>query len=120
MSENEVDPDAAQLDAVLWAAWKAMELPEGYRAEIIEGAIEVQRIGRVRHALIANRLSEALPLSQREDAYAAYQAMAVTLGRRRVWMPDVLVASAGSARGRRGHRDCRLGRSPCRRSGVTR
>ncbi|WP_327430340.1 Uma2 family endonuclease [Streptomyces sp. NBC_01236] len=95
MSENEVDPDAAQLDAVLWAAWKAMELPEGYRAEIIEGAIEVQRIGRVRHALIANRLSEALPLSQREDAYAAYQAMAVTLGRRRVWMPDVLVASEG-------------------------
>ncbi|MFI2203620.1 hypothetical protein ACH47Z_23150 [Streptomyces sp. NPDC020192] len=34
------------LDEVLWQAWKAMELPEGYRAEIIEGAIEVSPTGR--------------------------------------------------------------------------
>lgn len=27
------------LDKVLWRVWKAMELPEGYRAEIIEGVI---------------------------------------------------------------------------------
>ncbi|WP_232107944.1 MULTISPECIES: hypothetical protein [Streptomyces] len=33
------------LDEVLWQAWKAMELPEGYRAEIIEGAIEVSPTG---------------------------------------------------------------------------
>jgi hypothetical protein len=29
------------LDEALWQAWKAIELPEGYRAEIIEGVIEV-------------------------------------------------------------------------------
>ncbi|MFI2431254.1 hypothetical protein [Streptomyces sp. NPDC018693] len=38
VSPAENGPD---LDDVLWRAWKAMELPEGYRAEIIEGAIEV-------------------------------------------------------------------------------
>lgn len=34
------------LDEVLWQAWKAMDLPEGYRAEITEGAIEVSPTGR--------------------------------------------------------------------------
>lgn len=35
----------SDLDEVLWQAWKAMDLPEGYRAEIIEGAIEVASPG---------------------------------------------------------------------------
>lgn len=93
MSEHEVDPDAADLDEVLWEAWKAMELPEGYRAEIVEGVLEVQRIGRVRHGLIANRLGEALSRCWRKGEYGAYHGMAVTQGRHRVWMPDLVVAA---------------------------
>ncbi|MGW1049472.1 hypothetical protein ACWD4N_03580 [Streptomyces sp. NPDC002586] len=45
-AESQNVPD---LDEVLWLAWKAMELPEGYRAEIIEGAIEVSPTGRLSH-----------------------------------------------------------------------
>lgn len=93
MAESEVDPDAADLDEVLWEAWNAMELPEGYRAEIIEGVLEVQRIGRVRHGLIANRLGEALSGYWRKGEYGAYHGMAVTQDRRRVWMPDLVVAA---------------------------
>jgi hypothetical protein len=48
------------LDEVVWQAWKAMELPEGYRAEIIEGAIEVSPTGRYSHASVVNRLRDAL------------------------------------------------------------
>jgi Uma2 family endonuclease len=95
MPEREVDPDAAELDQVLWEAWKAMELPEGYRVEIVEGVLEVQRIGRVRHGSIANRFGEALSRYGCKGEYGAYHGMAVTLGRRRVWMPDVVVAERG-------------------------
>lgn len=35
------------LDEVLWQAWKAMDLPEGYRAEIIEGSIVNRKHERV-------------------------------------------------------------------------
>ncbi|MFF2127969.1 Uma2 family endonuclease [Streptomyces olivochromogenes] len=95
MPEREVDPDAGALDQVLWEAWKTMELPEGYRAEIVEGVLEVQRIGRVRHGSIANRLGEALSRYECKGEYGAYHGMAVTLRRRRVWMPDVVVAAQG-------------------------
>ncbi|MEU0412241.1 hypothetical protein ABZ307_31070 [Streptomyces griseorubiginosus] len=56
------------LDEVLWQAWKAMELPEGYRAEIIEGAIEVSPTGRFTHALIVNRLRDALAILLKDSA----------------------------------------------------
>ena len=45
MPEIRTDPEPvsslSELDEVVWQAWKAIELPEGYRAEIIEGAIEL-------------------------------------------------------------------------------
>ncbi|WP_257003967.1 Uma2 family endonuclease [Streptomyces sp. SA15] len=85
------DPDEAELDRVLWRVWRAVELPEGYRAEIIEGALEVQRIGRVRHAGIVNRLRRALSESEMGDESGAFQGLAV-VHRRSVWIPDLVIA----------------------------
>jgi Uma2 family endonuclease len=79
------------LDDVLWQAWKAMELPEGYRAEIIEGAIEVSPTGRLSHAQIINRLRDQLVRFLGEGGYAAFQDTNV-IHERKVWIPDVLIA----------------------------
>ncbi|WP_307841455.1 Uma2 family endonuclease [Streptomyces endocoffeicus] len=83
--------ETASLDEVLWQAWKAMELPEGYRAEIIEGSIEVSRIGRRRHGVIANRLRRALTPHLTDGRSAAYQGGDV-IHRRKVWIPDLFIA----------------------------
>ncbi|WP_409470719.1 Uma2 family endonuclease [Streptomyces sp. HC307] len=83
------------LDEVVWQAWKAMELPEGYRAEIIEGTIEgtieVWPTGRLSHARVVNRVHAALQRFLEGGEWAAYQVMDVICGRRG-WTPDVLVA----------------------------
>ncbi|MFJ1995023.1 Uma2 family endonuclease [Streptomyces asiaticus] len=79
------------LDRVLWQAWKAMELPEGYRAEIVEEFIEVSPIGRRRHAVIANRLRRGLTPHLADGRYAVYQAGDV-IHRRKVWIPDLFIA----------------------------
>ncbi|GAA3179418.1 MULTISPECIES: Uma2 family endonuclease [Streptomyces] len=79
------------LDEVLWQAWKAMELPEGFHAEIIEGFIEVSPTGRYAHARIANRLRRALDAHLSGDAYAAYQDINIVHGRK-VWIPDLVIA----------------------------
>ncbi|MFF4520280.1 Uma2 family endonuclease [Streptomyces bluensis] len=81
----------SQLDEVVWEVWKAIELPEGYRAEIIEGAIEVSPIGRLAHARVVNRLRAALLRFLGEGQYASYQGMNV-IHQRRGWIPDVIVA----------------------------
>jgi Uma2 family endonuclease len=47
-------------DEIVWQAWKSLELPEGYRAEIIEGAIEVSPTGSKRHSKVSYRLRKAL------------------------------------------------------------
>lgn len=52
--------EAPSLDEVLWRAWLALELPEGYHAEIVEELIEVSPTGRRSHSLAANRLRRAL------------------------------------------------------------
>jgi hypothetical protein len=65
------EPD---LDEVLWQAWKAMELPEGYRAEIIEGTIEVSPTARRSHGLIANSVRRAWTSSLREASTPATRA----------------------------------------------
>lgn len=85
--------ETASLDEVLWQAWKGMELPEGYRAEIIEGSIEVWPIGRRRHGAVANRLRRALTLHPADGRYAGYQAGDV-IHRRKVWIPDLFIAPA--------------------------
>ncbi|MGW1779292.1 Uma2 family endonuclease [Streptomyces sp. NPDC002143] len=96
MPETRIEPvsrpeNGPDLDEVVWQAWEAMELPEGYRAEIIEGAIEVSPTGRVSHARIVNRLRDALARYLEEGEYAAYQDTSVIF-RRKVWIPDVPVA----------------------------
>jgi Uma2 family endonuclease len=91
---SEAQPESLNgpdLDEVLWQAWKAMELPEGYRAEIIEGAIEVSPTGRVSHAQIANRLRRALDKFLDGSEYACHQDTNV-IHKRRTWIPDVFVA----------------------------
>ncbi|WP_433858415.1 hypothetical protein [Streptomyces kronopolitis] len=80
------DPDEA-----LWQAWKAMKLPEGLRAEFIEGFIQVSPTGRFTHGLIANRLRRAIDKHLDEGAYAAYQDMNV-VHEQKVWFPDCFVA----------------------------
>ncbi|MFI6404855.1 Uma2 family endonuclease [Streptomyces sp. NPDC050548] len=90
-TDAETDPDQSDLDAILWRAWKNLEPPDGCRAEIIEGALEIQRIGRVRHGLIVNRLRDALPTSGSGDGFGAYQGLAV-VHERSVWIPDLVIA----------------------------
>lgn len=92
MSEAQAElTNRPDLDEVLWHAWKAMELPEGYRAEIIEGAIEVSPNGRLSHAQIANRVRKALDKFLDGGDHACHQATNV-IHNRKAWVPDALVA----------------------------
>ena len=61
----------SELDEVLWQAWKAMELPEGYGAEIIEGVIEVSPTDRYSHGQIINLLRDDLVLYLKDGDFAA-------------------------------------------------
>ncbi|MFG2877626.1 Uma2 family endonuclease [Streptomyces sp. NPDC048337] len=81
----------SDLDDVLWQAWKAMELPEGYHAEIVEGFIEVSPTGRLSHGQITNRLRRSLDKFLDRSEFAALQDMNVVHARK-AWIPDVLVA----------------------------
>ncbi|GAA3372372.1 Uma2 family endonuclease [Streptomyces sannanensis] len=85
------DKPVSELDEFLWQTWKALELPEGYRAEIIEGAIEVSPTGRRRHGVVINRLRRALDAHLADSDYAAYQDINV-IHRRKSWIPDLFVA----------------------------
>ncbi|MFE9791844.1 Uma2 family endonuclease [Streptomyces goshikiensis] len=78
------------LDEVLWQAWKAMDLPEGYRAEIIEGSIEVSPTGRRRHTVLVYRLRRALEAHLEGSGLAVYQDGNV-IHARKVCIPDLFV-----------------------------
>ncbi|MET8751095.1 Uma2 family endonuclease [Streptomyces sp. NPDC004667] len=78
------------LDEVLWQAWKAMDLPEGYRAEIIEGAIEVSPTGRRRHGVLTNRLRWLLEAHLGDTGLRVFQDVNVIRGRK-VCVPDLFV-----------------------------
>lgn len=80
----------SDLDDVLWQAWKAMELPEGYRAEIIEGFIDVSPTGRYAYGQVANRLRDALVVLLARSGFVARQDMNV-IHERKVWIPDVFI-----------------------------
>ncbi|MGW6021129.1 Uma2 family endonuclease [Streptomyces sp. NPDC055099] len=89
-TETEPAPSAVELDEVLWQAWKAMELPEGYRAAIIEGAIEVSPTGRYSHAETANLFRDELVVFlSGGDFVARNDGNIVHEGR--VWIPDLYV-----------------------------
>ncbi|ATZ24896.1 Uma2 family endonuclease [Streptomyces lavendulae] len=78
------------LDEVLWQAWKAMDLPEGYRAEIIEGSIEVSPTGRRRHTVLTNRLRRALEAHLANGDLQAFQDGNLIHGRK-ICIPDLFV-----------------------------
>lgn len=92
MSEAQAESlNETDLDEFLWQVWKTMDPPEGYRAEIIEGALEVSPTGRLSHAQIVNRLRDALVHFLAEGEYAAYQDTNVIF-RRKGWIPDAFIA----------------------------
>lgn len=87
------DKPASGLDEFLWQTWKAMELPEGYQAEVIEGSIEVSPTGRRRHMVLINRLRRALEAYLEGQDYAVWHDGNV-IHRRKCWIPDLFVAPA--------------------------
>ncbi|WP_078617095.1 Uma2 family endonuclease [Streptomyces lydicus] len=80
-------------DEYLWQTWKAMELPEGLHAEIIEGSIEVSPTGRYSHGQITNLLRDKLVVFLADRGYVARQDMNV-VHERKVWIPDLFVTPA--------------------------
>ncbi|MFD6321402.1 Uma2 family endonuclease [Streptomyces sp. NPDC058442] len=86
-----VSEPGSDLDEVLWQAWKAMDLPEGYRAEIIEGSIEVSPTGRRRHTVLIGRLRRALDVHLTGSGYAVHNDGNV-IHRQKAWVPDLFVA----------------------------
>jgi Uma2 family endonuclease len=87
VSPAENGPD---LDEVVWHAWKAMELPEGYRAEIIEGAIEVSPTGRYSHGQIINLLRDDLAVFLKDGDFVARNDMNV-IHEGSAWVPDLFI-----------------------------
>jgi Uma2 family endonuclease len=81
------------LDEILWQAWKAMELPEGFHAEIIGESIEVSPTGRQDHSRISYLLRRRLAqyLDKKSSAYAVTNDTNIVHGRK-VWIPDAIVA----------------------------
>ncbi|MEV0641851.1 Uma2 family endonuclease [Streptomyces sp. NPDC050619] len=90
-----------ELDEVLWQVWKAVELPEGYRAEIIEGVIEVSPTGRFSHAQVVNRLRDALGIFLHDSEYGAWNDTNV-IHALKAWIPDGLVAPRDGAEAENG------------------
>ncbi|MET7299832.1 hypothetical protein [Embleya sp. NPDC005575] len=84
LATHEFHVTASGLDAlgdVLRQAWSEMTLPEGLRAEIIEGAIEVAPTGARRHGKLANRLRDALKDHlDADDSLAAYPVKGFAIG----------------------------------------
>ncbi|MEU6676960.1 Uma2 family endonuclease [Streptomyces sp. NPDC046925] len=75
---------------VLWQAWKAMELPEGYRAEIIETAIEVSPTGRYAQTETINLLRDELVMFLRGGDFVVRNDGNV-IHEGQVWIPDLYV-----------------------------
>ncbi|TQF03426.1 Uma2 family endonuclease [Kitasatospora acidiphila] len=78
------------LSEALWQAWLTLELPEGFRAEIIEGFIDVSPTGRRSHARIANRLRDALVRFLEGTGFASFQDLNVLHGHQ-VYIPDLVI-----------------------------
>ncbi|MFJ8939875.1 Uma2 family endonuclease [Streptomyces sp. NPDC102365] len=85
------------LDEVRWQAWESMELPENYRAEIIEGAIEVSPTGRYAHSQTVFLLQEALGGFLKGGAFAARNDTNVVHAGC-VWVPDLFVVPRDTER----------------------
>lgn len=91
VADDADDNPVSELDEVLWRTWKVMELPEGHRAEIIEGSIEASPTGRRRHSVIVGRLLRALNAHLAGSDDAAHNDANV-IHQHSAWIPDVFVA----------------------------
>ncbi|MER6202731.1 Uma2 family endonuclease [Streptomyces sp. NPDC001586] len=81
------------LDEAVWIAWQAAadSLPEGFRAEILDGRVEISARGHARPGGIANRLRARLDAALAGSGFGAVQCTYVVYGRN-AWQPDVLLA----------------------------
>ncbi|MET9612340.1 Uma2 family endonuclease [Kitasatospora indigofera] len=86
-----VEETVVDLDQALWQVWKAMDVPQGFHAEIIEGSIEMSPTGGIRHFSVNRRLSHALYEHLRGSGYTSGQDGNVIHGLK-VLIPDVFVA----------------------------
>ncbi|MFE7069738.1 Uma2 family endonuclease [Streptomyces sp. NPDC057620] len=102
MTETRTEPpcppeNGSGLDEVRWQAWEAMELPEGYRAEIVEGAIEVSPTGRYAHSQTVFLLKEALGGFLKGGDFAARNDTNVVHAGC-VWVPDLFIVPRDTER----------------------
>ncbi|MCX5211653.1 Uma2 family endonuclease [Kitasatospora sp. NBC_00240] len=79
------------LDQALWQVWKSMDVPEGFRAEIIGEAVELSPIGAVRHFTVNRRLRGSLLDHLGGTGHGPASAGNVIHGHK-VFVPDVFVA----------------------------
>ncbi|MER7579797.1 Uma2 family endonuclease [Kitasatospora sp. NPDC097691] len=91
MSALVAEETVVNLDQLLWQAWKSMDVPDGFRAEIIEGTITLSPTGGVRHFTVNRRLGRALYDHLRGTGYGPAQDGNVIAGLK-VLIPDVFVA----------------------------
>ncbi|CAM5449906.1 Uma2 family endonuclease [Kitasatospora aureofaciens] len=91
MSALVVEETVVNLDQQLWQAWKSMDVPEGFRAEIIEGTITLSPTGGTRHFSVNRRLGRALYDHLRGSGYGPAQDGNV-IADLKVFIPDVFVA----------------------------
>jgi hypothetical protein len=89
------DKPVSGLDEILWQTWRSLDLPEGYRAEIIEGSIEVSPTGRRRHMVLINRLRRMLETHLEGGDQAVWHDGNV-IHRQKCWIPDLFVAPVDS------------------------
>ncbi|MER7755788.1 Uma2 family endonuclease [Kitasatospora sp. NPDC097643] len=86
-----VEETVVNLDQQLWQAWKSMDVPEGFRAEIIEGTITLSPTGSSRHFDVNNRVLEGLFVHLRGGDWRPGNDCNVIDGFK-VLIPDVFVA----------------------------
>lgn len=89
----ETEMPQQDLDTARFLAWQAAvdNLPEGFRAEIIEGPIEVSPTGRYSHSKVVNDLRDELVVFLAASGHVAQQDMNVAHSGG-ILTPDLLVA----------------------------
>ena len=76
----------------MFAVWRELDPPVGYRAEISEGAIRMNPLPASAHALIASLLNEALDNAHLRSL-RVFQAVGIKLvDQERLYIPDLVVA----------------------------
>ncbi|MET9176965.1 Uma2 family endonuclease [Kitasatospora aureofaciens] len=91
MSALVVEETVVNLDQRLWQAWKSMDVPEGFRAEIIEGTITLSPTGGTRRFSVNRQVLEGLYGHLRGSGWAPGNDCNIVHGLK-VLIPDAFVA----------------------------